>query len=410
MRAGRPLAGTREAVAAWLATRAALVAFSLLATWTLDLAAAARGRTGGTPLTGGTAWFLERFTWWDSFHFLRIADVGYLPPGLPCCDQAFLPGYPGAIAAVAPLLGGDLALAGLLVSLVAGAVAAAALWHLAERLAGPGTGRTAVLLLAVAPYGFFLSAVYSEALFLALAVTAWLAGLRGRWLLAGVLAAAATAVRINGLFLTLGLAVMLLVRLREDGRSGGAAVETTGTRPEPDDATRRRPWLLRLVTTGWPLALPALTYLAWTGYLWWRTGSTDAWQQAQRLGWGRHVAAPWTGLADGWSSLLAARTPNIVVSRFADLLFAVLGVALCAVLLRRRRWAEAAYMLPGVAVLVCSTTLISTPRYAVLWFPGFVLLASAARSRPRLLPALALLGVPWLALVTLSFSAHLWTA
>lgn len=391
----RPLlgAGTREALTVWVSTRVALVAFSVLATWLLDLAAAGRDNPGGTHLTGPTAWFLERFTWWDSFHFLRIADLGYLPPGLPCCDQAFQPGYPLTIAAVGPLTGGDLALAGFVVSVVMSAVAAVGLHRLAERVAGEGAGRTAVVLLAVAPYGFFLTAVYSEALFLALAVLAWHAGLRRRWWLAGVLAGAATAVRVNGLFLALGLAVMLLVELRADGRwpfaRGGA---------------------LRSVRTALPLALPALTYAAWTAYLWARTGSFDAWQQAQRLGWGREVAAPWTGLGDGVTSLLAARAPSIVVSRFADLLFAVLGVVLCAVLLRRRRWAEAAYLLPSVGVLVCSTTLISTPRYSVLWFPAFLLLAEAAARRPRLVPALALVGVPWLALVTLSFSAHLWTA
>lgn len=394
-------AGTREALTLWLATRAALVAFSLLATWLLGLSEAARGRVGGTPLTGSTAWVLERFTWWDSFHFLRIADLGYLPPGLPCCDQAFLPGYPISIAAVAPLLGGDLALAGFVVSVVASAAAAVGLWHLAERVAGPGAGRAAVLLLAAMPYGFFLTAVYSEALFLALALAAWLAGLRRHWWLAGSLAALSTAVRINGLFLALGLAVMLLVQLRQDGawpfRGAGAA------------AGDRRGWPGTL-RQALPLGLPALTYLAWTLYLWWRTGSPNAWQEAQRLGWDRHVAPPWTGLGEGVSSLLAARAPNIVASRFADLLLAVLGIVVVVVLLRLRRWAEAAYMLPSVAVLVCSTTLISTPRYAVLWFPAFLLLAGAARTRPRLVPALALLGVPWLALVALSFSAHLWTA
>ena len=390
----RPLlgAGTREALTLWVSTRVVLIAFSVLATWLLDLAAAGRGRGGGTHLTGSTAWFLERFTWWDSFHFLRIADVGYLPPGLPCCDQAFQPGYPIAIAAVGPLTGGDLALAGFLVSVVLSAVAAMGLHRLAERVAGEGAGRTAVVLLAVAPYGFFLTAVYSEALFLALAVWAWLAGMRHRWWLAGVLAGAATAVRVNGLFLALGLAVMLLVQLRSEGRWPFGRGALASVRP------------------ALPLAIPGLTYAAWTTYLWYRTGSFDAWQQAQRLGWGREVAAPWTGLGDGVTSLLAARAPSIVISRFADLFFAVLGVVLCAVLLRRRRWAEAAYMLPSVGVLVCSTTLISTPRYSVLWLPAFLLLAEAASRRPRLVPALTLLGVPWLALVTLSFSAHLWTA
>jgi len=382
---GRVPPGTLEAAAIWLGSRAALVAFSLLATWVLGLDG--NDRVGGRPLDGGTAWFLERFTWWDSFHFLRIADVGYLPPGLDCCDQAFLPGYPAVVAGLAPVLGGDLALAGFVVSVVASTVAAVLLWHLAETGVGPGAGRTAVLLLAVTPHAFFLTAVYSESLFLALALGAWLAGSHRRWWLAGLLAAGATTVRVNGLFLALGLVVLYAVQQHREGRR----------------AVRR---------DAVALLAPAVAFAAYMGYLWWRTGSPDAWQEAQQRGWDRRVAAPWTGLAEGWTSLTAAQAPHIVVSRAADLVVAVVGVGLVVVLVRLRRWPEAAYVAPSVGVLVCSTTLISTPRYAVAWFPLYLLLAAAASHgrRPWLVPVLVVTGVPLLALVTLTFSAHLWTA
>src|SRR5215203_2689511 len=115
--------GVLEAAAFWLATRAALVVFTVGVCWLLRV-------DSGGRLTGPTRWFLERFTWWDSFHFLRIVDRGYLPLDTGCCDQAFFPGYPLAIAAVAPLTGGNTALAGFVVSLLAGAVAAGVLWQL----------------------------------------------------------------------------------------------------------------------------------------------------------------------------------------------------------------------------------------------------------------------------------------
>ena len=48
----------------------------------------------GGRLGGPTRWFLERFTWWDSFHFLRIVERGYLALDRGGGDQAFFPGYP----------------------------------------------------------------------------------------------------------------------------------------------------------------------------------------------------------------------------------------------------------------------------------------------------------------------------
>ncbi len=56
----------------------------------------------------------------------------------------------------------------------------------------------------------FLAAPYAEALFAALAFWAWLLARRGAWVWAGLLAAGATLVRVNGLFLAIGLVVLFL--------------------------------------------------------------------------------------------------------------------------------------------------------------------------------------------------------
>ena len=375
------LTGTGEALVIWFGTRLALASFTLLASYLLGLDAGGR-------LTGPGAWALERFTWWDSFQFLRTAERGYLPPEAPCCSQAFFPGYPLAMRALGPFTGGNLALAGVVVSLLAGCGAAVLLWHLAARATGsPAAGRAAVLLLAVAPYGIFLSAVYTEALFLALALGAWYAGARRSWWVAGLFVGLATGVRVNGVFVALGLAVMYLVQLRAEGR--------------------RLPRVDVLA-----LGSPLLVVGGYFAYLHALTGSWNAWREAEERGWGRRTAWPWQGMAEGWRSATTAGAPDLVVSRWADLVVTVLGIVLVAVLLRLRRWPEAAYVLPNVLVLVCSTTLISAPRYALLWFPAYLLLADLV-VRPRwrwLLPVLLVGCLPLLGAVTLSFSAHLWTA
>ena len=289
---------------------------------------------------------------WDSNFFYRIALHGYDWPGNPCCDEAFFPGYPLAMRAVAPLVGGDVINAGIVISLVAGSVAAVLLWRLGTDEGGPRRGLVALLFLTTAPYGLFLSAVYSEALFLALSLAAWWAGSRGRWWWAGALAAAAAGVRVNGLFLVAGLAVMYALQLRAERR-----------RPGPEAAA---------------LLLPAAVVAAFVGYLYAITGSWAAWQEAQVRGWRREVAWPWDAMPLAWQEAVEATSVQVAVSRWSDLLAVLVGLVVVGVLLRLRRYPEATYLLFSVAVLVCSTRITSAARYAVVWFPVYLLLAQLA--------------------------------
>ena len=135
-------------------------------------------------------------------------------------------------------------------------------------------------------------------------------------------------------------------------------------------------------------------------------------QQAQTLGWQRNTAAPWTGLHEGWLSATSANAADLVISRWADLAVTVGGLVLTVVLIVLRRWAEAVFVLLNVAVLVCSTTLVSAPRYAVMWFPVYTLVAqlSLRRRWSWLAPGIAVVCVPLLGVVALSFAGHFWTA
>jgi mannosyltransferase PIG-V len=382
LRAVRRTAGD-PAVRTWLASRALVVVAAVLVAPLLA--------TQGSELHPAP-WPLDRLAGWDTWHFTRIAERGYLPPGLPCCDQAFFPGYPALIRVLMPVTGGSALAAGVAVSLLAGVAAAALLRRLALALVGDErVARTAVRYLAVAPFGVFLTAVYSEALFLALSLGAWLAAARQRWWLAGAVAAAASLVRVNGLFLAVALGVLYLGQLHAGG----------GRRPRADILA---------------LGLPVLATAGYFGYLTARTGSLTAWQDAQVLGWDRHGAWPWQGLAAGWHHVQEPASLHLVASRWADLLSVVAGVALVLVLARLRRWAQATYIGLSVTVLVCSTTLVSAPRYTLTWFPAYLLLAELAH-RPgagrvgRWLrgPLPAVCGVAMLGL-TVVFATHRWVA
>ncbi|MFF1506704.1 mannosyltransferase family protein [Streptomyces sp. NPDC058326] len=293
---------------------------------------------------------LASFEHWDWGHFLHIARDGYFPgedgsgtaTGAGAGDnrEAFFPGFPLLLRAVHTVVP-DWTVAGLLISFVAGAVAVLALARIAElHLPGSRAGGRAALFLLLSPCAVFLAAGYSEALFLAFALPAWLAAQRHRWPLAALLAACATTVRISGLFLAAALAVHFLTTVR----------------------TRRHRAAL--------LVLPVLPALLYFGYLYERTGDLMAWKHAQERGWYRTFRAPWEAWAQTWHEAFAHTQATGYAALFqADLVAMLLGLLLLAVLVRRRRWAEALYIALTLWALGTSYWYMSVARSTLLWWP-----------------------------------------
>src|SRR3954453_21416927 len=149
---------------------------------------------------------------WDSVWYLSIAGDGYADPQ----RSAFFPLYPLLVRAGGWVLGSPL-VAGALLSLGCFVVALVLLHELTRLELGAGAARWTVLALAWSPMSFFFSAVYSEALFLAVSVGAFLAARRGRWWLAGLLGGLGAATRSAGIVLVVPLALLMLARAGGDG-------------------------------------------------------------------------------------------------------------------------------------------------------------------------------------------------
>jgi hypothetical protein len=352
-------------------------------------------------------WWLDRFAHWDSYHFVRIAERGYLPPGLPCCDQAFFPGYPLLVAALRPVAGGNAVAAGLIVSVVASVVAAGLVWALAR---AQGSSRAvanrAVLLLGLAPCAVFLVAVYTESLFLALSVGAWLCATRRQWWWAGLLAAGACAVRVNGAFLVVALAVAYVGQLHGAGEPAGAGGASQASRWSLGHRWRR-PGADALA-----LLLPALPVVGYLAFLHHLTGSWDAWRQAEDQGWHRVTAWPWQGLASAVQAVAAAPSWQLAFSRGLDVATVVLASAAVGVLVWQRRWSEAVYHGLSVGVVACSTVWVSAPRYALAWFPAYLALARWGEHRGGRLwfTGFAVVSAGAMAVATVCFATRTWVA
>jgi len=363
----------RVALRLWLLTRATTYLLVGAAAWLF-----ASGTDVRSPVP-----YLERWRHWDVRYYQTIAEFGYggdPAAGPPAPLEAFFPGLP-LVLRVLHFVGFDLTVAGLLVSFVAGAVAVVALARLGALEGGPPVGGRAVLLFLLAPSAVFLAAGYSEALFLAFALPAWLAARRGRWLQAGLLGAGAASVRVTGVFLAAALVVEFLTA--NDGRR----------------RWRQAPWLL----------LPGVPVLAYMAYLHERSGDWFAWQKAQEQGWYRRFGNPWQVLEVTWNAATSGTYSVGYAWMFgAEILAVAVGVALTGWLLWRRRWGETTYVALQVAAFATSTWYLSVTRATLLWWPLWIGLAAWSLRRQWGLTAYLTVVAPFMVVFTLLYAVGRW--
>jgi len=345
------------------------------------------------------------FARWDSVWYLAIAQGGY---DHQPARTAFFPLYPLALRGLGIAIGSDL-LAGVLISLLALLVALVLLHRLValeldEELAG-----IAVMLLAFCPLAYFLSAVYSESLFLALALGCiWMAR-TGRWGWAGLLGGLAAAERATGVTLVVPLLILHLYGPRAER----AAV--LGLR------SVRRPWLRALLprhrperSLAWVLLIPA-GLGAYALVLVLVVGNGLAPFQATGPVWFRHFVpfgGVWRGAIAAWDGLrqlVHGPAPPLYFRGYGGnglwdaganlMLFAFLilgGMALVGTLRRLPvaygAWCLAALALP-LSEPVTPQPLQSIPRYEMVLFPLFMWGAWWVRRRGLTTPAIAMLAV-----------------
>ncbi len=159
---------------------------------------------------------------WDTAHYVAVAQFGYGNPVSPSPQGGlgFFPTFPLLMRALASLAGHArepeaLAIAGIAIANLCLVVCAGLLGKLATEQVGPGAALDAVLLMLVAPFSHFLSAAYSESLFIALVLGSLALGRAGRWWWAGLVAGIASATRLAGVLL---LPALLLLAVRHRAR------------------------------------------------------------------------------------------------------------------------------------------------------------------------------------------------
>jgi hypothetical protein len=379
--AGKPLRryGTRTLPIGWLAPDRVrpwlgLVLLSLLIKVVVVTLALVEFGAGPDPLTAlGRAW-----DHWDAQHYLYLATHGYGASGDARNLIAFFPLYPALISAVAatglPARG-----AALLISNVAGVVAAILLYELARQDLRENAAFRAAAFFIVFPTAYFLLVGYTEALFCALAFGAVLAARRERWLFAGLLGGLAAAARLTGLAL-LPFLLIELFNARQTLRQVGQA-----------------------------LVAPALIVLGFLTYLLTNLlvlGDTFAFIAVQRQHWSHSLSAPWVGFTEAIRGI-SWRVPweKLTVGG-GEAAGGIAAYAATILSWLRLRPSDAAYATALTVMMTFVPFWLSIPRYLLGMYPLFLLVGRISQRGVYLaMVAASLVG---LVVFSLAFGRGYW--
>jgi Gpi18-like mannosyltransferase len=145
--------------------------------------------------------FLNTWAKWDSQYYVDIATDGYWYQPEQRSNVAFFPLYPILMRITAKFLGGNLILAGFVVSNLAFLAGLIYLFLLTELELDTGSAQRVVFYLAIFPTSFFYSSVYTESVFLLLSVACMYYARRRAWAAAALFGLLASTTRNLGVLL-----------------------------------------------------------------------------------------------------------------------------------------------------------------------------------------------------------------
>ncbi|MEY9966340.1 hypothetical protein ABIA33_004400 [Streptacidiphilus sp. MAP12-16] len=159
-------------------------------------------------------------TFWDAGWYVRIVEHGYSVTdgfigahGIPYSPRAFFPLFPWLAKGLRTVLPVSPGTALVLVSSVAGLVAAWGVYAVCRLCHGRRAGVLAAVLWGTLPLALLENTAYSEALFTAVAAWTLYAVLSRRWILAGIMCVVAGLIRPTAMALTAAVGVAAVVEI-----------------------------------------------------------------------------------------------------------------------------------------------------------------------------------------------------
>ena len=359
----------REVLVDFVVTRIAIIVIA-------ELAAVIIGSRAGSHVDESTHTMLAVWGRWDAVHYLDVATKGY-----GGTDMAFFPLFPLMIRILGWLTGNHL-IAGLLISNASFFFGLLFLYKLLEHEFDRSVARRAIFYVSIFPSAVFFSAVYTESLFFFLTVASFYYMREHKWWFAGAIGFLAALTRVEGVLLAVPFAIEWAGTYRGAMRAG-----------------------LRNAVAGLLIPAGLAVYMA---YLWVLRGDPLYFSHVQ-IHWNRHFAPPWVAFYDAIRRVAHATAGQVVANEMLEIAFTVLMIGVLIAGWRRLRPSYIAYMALSILIPMSTSSLMSMPRFALVLFPMFAILARWG-DRPWINNLIVAFSLPLLGLFTVLFADWYWVA
>ncbi|MDQ6780608.1 MAG: glycosyltransferase family 39 protein [Candidatus Eremiobacteraeota bacterium] len=362
----------RHVSTVFIATRIPLIIIA-------PLAAVLIGQRQGQHWSASRGLLLDVWGRWDAQHYLTIASAGYQGR-----EMAFFPLYPYLVHVFGGLIGDHLT-AALIISNLAFLVALGYFYALLKLEFGDeSVAFHAIFYIAIFPTAIFFSAVYTESLFLALTVASVYYARHGNYVTSGIFGALASMTRVEGMLTAIPLAYEAWHGWKE---RGGTA----------------------LTRGAIGVALVPVGLLAYMGYLYALVGDPLFFLKIQD-NWNRHLAPPWVSIVNTVKEIrMHPVASGGTVNHFIELTFTLAFIALVVIAFKKLRMSYALYFAASLLMPMSTASLMSMPRFVLVMFPAFMLMALWGRN-PVVNSAIVSLSLPLLGLFTVLFADWYWLA
>lgn len=361
----------REVLIDFVATRTAVIVIA-------ELAAVIIGQRAGTHVQESSNLLLNVWSRWDGVHYLDIATQGYQGT-----DMAFFPLFPMMIRVLGGLMGNHL-VAGILIANASFFFALLYLYKLLEHEYDRSVARRAIFYVSIFPTALFFSAVYTESLFFMLTVASFYYMRAHRWWLAGIIGIFASMSRVEGVLLVVPFVIEWYAQHK-------------------DNLTDRRGLFDLLAAAVIPLGL--VVYMA---YLWVLRADPLYFSHVQ-IHWNRHFAPPWVSVIGAFTKIAHATQPQTIANQSLEIVFTALMIGVLLGGWKQLRPSYIAYMALSVLIPMSTSSLMSMPRFALVLFPMFAILARWGE-RPAVNNLIVALSLPLLGLFTVLYADWYWVA
>lgn len=296
--------------------------------------------------------FLDIWGAWDTGYYMYLAKNWYPPIDLflgASKNYAFFPLYPLLMRILGTILGGNFYVAGLIISNISLLIACVFLYKSVVLEADKNTALRSVKYLFLFPTAFIFSGVFTESLFVALAIICFYYAKKENWFLVSVAGFFLALTKLIGVFIIFPLLFEYLSKKRFKF-----------------SAIKNDLLFLLFIPSG--LVLFSL-------YCYYRTGDYFIFGNVLGAGWGRHLSNPVAVLFDSIFS-------NIFYVNFAGI-FTALAIVLLLIFTNKLKFSYWFLAMYSIFLPLAASTIEHMPsmlRYILVIFPFYVLFAILSKN------------------------------